>query len=69
MSIRPHVEGIYKAHIEELKALPEMASILDGVRHARSMTASSRMSSRPTSARRNSLVSFSVSHHPSLSST
>ena len=30
MSIRPHVEGIYKAHIEELKALPEMASILDG---------------------------------------
>ena len=30
MSIRPHVEAIYKSHIEELKGLPEMTAILDG---------------------------------------
>lgn len=30
MSIRPHVEAIYTSHIDELKALPEMAAILDG---------------------------------------
>ena len=30
VSIRPHVEGIYKSHIEELKALPDMAAILSG---------------------------------------